>query len=85
MVVSRDKFLLLIILPTLLTSICSSISLAVDELPSKELQNKCFNASHSAIKNDSFSEDTFNVLELHYKYSFDNLMNKYFGSNLVYF
>lgn len=65
--------------------ICSSISLAVDELPSKELQNKCFNASHNATENDSFSADTFNVLELRYGYNFDNLMNKYFGSDLIYF
>jgi len=66
-------------------STCSSICLAVDELPSEELQNKCFNVSHNDIKNDSFSEDTFNVLELHYRYDFDNSTNKYLGLNLVYF
>lgn len=56
--------------------ICPSISLAVDKLLSKELQNR--RSNHSAIKNDSFSEDTLNALELYYRYSFCNLINKYF-------
>lgn len=42
--------ILLLISPFCLVDIASSISLAVDQLLSKETQSYCFNASHNAIK-----------------------------------
>lgn len=42
--------ILLLISPFCLVDIASSISLAVDQLLSKEAQSYCFNASHNAIK-----------------------------------